>query len=203
MLNEDARLVRRTMNGDQSAFGALYDRHAPKVFRLLSRLAANRTLAEDLTQDTFVTAYRSLANWQARGMFSSWICGIAIRLYRRQCSQDSHLIVEPLNEEWQQSDVDNDPLDLLTEQEAADRIDAAIQTLPTAYREAFVLLKVDGLKQREVAELLEIPIGTVQSRLGRAVILLRKALKEPDTGMGHLSCPVAEGGTQNAMQFHA
>lgn len=203
MFNDDAKLVRRTLNGDSSAFGTLYDRHATRVFRLLVRLSQDRTQAEDTTQEVFITAYRSLANWQARGELSSWLCGIAVRLHRKHCSHNAHLILEPLNEEYQDTVPENDPLDTLTRTEAERCIEKAIEELPLAYREAFVLLKVEKMSQKQVAELLEIPIGTVQSRLWRAVCLLRKQLQEQDIVRPGTVSLTEEGVKQDAMQFRA
>lgn len=206
MLNEDAKLVRRTLSGDTTAFGLLYDRYAERVFRLLCRLAQDRTRAEDLTQEVFITAYRSLGSWQARGAFPSWLCGIAVRLYRKTCAHNAHLIVEPLHEEWQYTVLESDPLDTLTQQEAERRIEQAIEALPGVYREVFVLLKVEDMTQKEVAALLEIPLGTVQSRLWRAVCLLRRQLQDQEENS--ILTPVkpsltTEGGKQNAVQFRA
>lgn len=203
MLNDDAKLVRRTLNGDASAFGRLYDRYAERVFRLLCRLAENRTQAEDLTQEVFITAYRSLGNWQGRGAFPSWLCGIAVRLYRKHGSHNAHLTLEPLQEEWQDTVLDKDPLDTLTQQEAERRIEMAIEALPIVYREVFVLLKVEDMTQKETAALLEIPLGTVQSRLWRAVCMLRKQLQEPDIIISVNPSLTTEGGKQDAMQFRA
>src|SRR5579863_7425804 len=159
MLNDDAKLVRRTLNGDASAFGLLYDRYAERVFRLLCRLAEDRTRAEDLTQEVFIAAYRSLVHWQGRGAFPSWLCGIAVRLYRKTCSHNALLTLEPLHEEWQDVAPDNDPLDRLTQREAEIRIEKAIDALPLFYREVFVLLKLEDMTQKEAAALLEIPLG--------------------------------------------
>ncbi len=209
MLNDDAKLVRRTLNGDASAFGQLYDRYAERVFRLLVRLSADRTQAEDLTQEVFITAYRSLGNWQARGAFPSWLCGIAVRLYRKNCSQNAHLTLEPLHEEWQDAVPDNDPLDHLTRREAEIRIEQAIDALPIFYREVFVLLKVEDMTQKEAAALLEIPLGTVQSRLWRAVCMLRKQLQEQDIitqknpSLDGRGVELTDGGRQDAVQFRA
>ena len=203
MFNDDAKLVRRTLNGDSSAFGTLYDRHAARVFRLLFRLSQDRMQAEDTTQEVFITAYRSLANWKARGELSSWLCGIAVRLHRKHCSSNAHLVMEPLDEDYQDTVLENDPLDALTHDEAQRCIEKAIEELPFAYREAFVLLKVEKMSQKQVAELLEIPIGTVQSRLWRAVCLLRKQLQEQGIVSPKTVSLKEEGGKQDAVQYRA
>ncbi len=203
MFNDDAKLVRHILNGDSASFRTLYNRHAPRVFRLLVRLSQDRTQAEDTTQEVFLTAYRSLSTWQARGEFSSWLCGIAVRLHRKHCSHTAHLLLEPLDDEYPDTALENDPFDALTQQEAERAIEKVIEELPLAYREAFVLIKIEGMKQKEAAELLEIPIGTVQSRLWRAVCLLRKRLQEQDIVSPQSISLKEEGAKQDAVQFRA
>src|SRR5579862_9780373 len=94
----DFWLVRRARGGDNAAFGALYDHHAPRVYNLLRRMCKNMSAAEDLTQETFLAAYRSLSDWRGKGAFGTWLCGIAIRLYcnnrRRQGGQDEEVLDE-------------------------------------------------------------------------------------------------------------
>ena len=147
---------------------------------MLTRLTGNPTHAEDLTQETFITAYRSLGSWRGQGAFASWLCGISVRLYSKSLRQP-HLLHTELPDETELPAADSgNPLDILTRQEAEQQLDAAIAELPDAYREVFVLLWVEEMKQREVADLLELPIGTVQSRLWRAICLLRKRLQDRD-----------------------
>lgn len=175
---EDRRLVRRVVAGDQAAFGALYDRHAGRVYHLLRRLAGNETEAEDLTQETFLAAYHSLPNWRGEGALGSWLCGIAVRLQANAYRQRVGHETEYLNEESDIPDLGADPLLHCTREEAQRRILAAIEELPHPYRAVFLLVKVEGLSYRETAEALEVPLGTVQSRLYRAVALLQVALRD-------------------------
>lgn len=202
MPDPDQNLVQRCLQGDTQAFGTLYDRHAPRVHRLLARLTGNTTQAEDLTQETFITAYRTLGAWRRQGAFSSWLGGISVRLYRKS-QRHPHWLETELPDENDLPGLESDPLDILTRQEAGQRLDTAIGELPDAYREVFVLLWVEEMKQREVATLLELPIGTVQSRLWRAICLLRKRLKELD-GIEAMTGNLAGGEeAQNALHYRA
>jgi RNA polymerase sigma-70 factor (ECF subfamily) len=176
----DHNLVRRCLGGDTQAFGDLYDRHAVRLHRLLARLTGDATLAEDLTQETFIAAYRSLEAWRGEGAFGSWLNGIGVRLYRKSLRQPHRFETDLPAEETQGGPEADDPFAILSRKESAARLEEAIAALPTPCREAFVLLWVEGMKQREAAALLELPIGTVQSRLWRAVCLLRKRLQESD-----------------------
>jgi RNA polymerase sigma-70 factor (ECF subfamily) len=174
MWNSDRWLVRRTLAGDRDAFGRLYDRHAPRVFHLLRRLMGSAAEAEDLTQDTFLAAYQALSAWRGEGAFSTYLCGIAFRQYgsvRRRS-----LTTEPLEETLPTFDSHADPLAHCTRREAEEAVDAAIAALPPLSREVFVLIRVEELTYKEAAALLDVPVGTVQSRLWRATQLLQAEL---------------------------
>lgn len=173
----DASLVRRCLQGDTAAFDRLYGRHERRVLGLLRRLTGNEPDALDLAQETFLTAYRTLASWKGRGAFSTWLCGIAVRLYASSHRRAAVHAVEPLDD-CLIADPDADPLAHCTRREAARRIEAAVAALPVLSREVFVLVKIEGLSYRDAAELLGVPLGTVQSRLWRAVVLLQAALQD-------------------------
>ena len=173
--------MEKCLNGDRGAFDAIFDHHAARVYNLLRRLSADESAAEDLTQDTFVAAFRSLANWRGKGQLSSWLCGIAVRLYANHRRREDHLI-DLIDDETLPNRLDGDPLQFCTQAESVRQIETSIICLPSIYREVFVLVKVEGMSYREVAEMLEIPLGTVQSRLWKAVRILQAALSQENRG---------------------
>ncbi|MGV3722735.1 MAG: RNA polymerase sigma factor [Actinomycetota bacterium] len=178
MTIDDAQLVRRCLGGEPAAFDAIYDRHERRVVGLLRRLTGNEAEALDLAQETFLTAYRTLGSWRGEGAFSTWLCGIAARISanaRRRALQHE---TEPLDDECLLPDTFSDPLAHCTRREAEHRIEGAIAALPRLSREAFVLVKIEGLSYRDAAEALGVPLGTLQSRLWRAVCLLQAALPD-------------------------
>lgn len=175
MVTDDRRLVRRCLAGERAAFDALYDRHAPRVYHLLRRMTGSDAEAEDLAQETFVAAWGGMASWREDAAFGTWLCGIAVRLYagsRRRAGPE----MEPLLEESFATSPDADPLAHCLREEKQQRIEDAIATLPPVCREIFLLVTVEGLSYREAAECLQIPIGTVKSRLWRAVCGLQARL---------------------------
>jgi RNA polymerase sigma-70 factor (ECF subfamily) len=178
MLPDDRKLVRRFLDGQADAFGLLYDRHAPRVYQLLRRLTANDAAAQDLTQDTFLAAHRSLGDWRGQGALGTWLCGIAFRLYRSAVRRDARHPAEPLDDQEALPSLEGDPLRHLVLQDLRERLDAAIGELPPSYRDVFVLVKVEGLSYREASEWLDLPLGTVQSRLWRAVCRLQVLLRD-------------------------
>lgn len=165
MPTDDRQLVRRSLAGERAAFGTLYDRHAPRVFHLLRRLTGNEAEAEDLTQETLLAAFGALSTWRGDGQFGTWLCGIAFRQYAAARRRQSRHETEPFPEETVIAAPDADPLIHCTRQEAQERIETAIVALPELCREAFVLVKIEALSYREAAALLEVPVGTLQSRL--------------------------------------
>lgn len=171
----DGMLTRRTLSGDRRAFEQLHQRHGPRVFHLLRRLTGGNTAeSEDLTQETFLAAFQSLGDWRGQGAFSTWLCGIA---YRRWWTSRRHrLDCDPLDDDTPVAAPNADPLAQLSRKEAEAALEKAIGELPEHYRVVYVLIRAEGMKYREVADLLEIPIGTVQSRLGKATQLLYASL---------------------------
>lgn len=170
----DLWLVQKARAGDVSAFGKLFERHGRRIYNLLLRLCGNPALAEDLTQETFLTAHQRLSSWRGVGALSTWLCGIAVH-HHLAARRRTHF-TEALDELELATDPSSDPLVHYTDQEALLALEQAIAALPDLYREVFVLVRVEELRYREVAALLDIPLGTVQSRLARATVLLQHAL---------------------------
>ncbi|MBC8135201.1 MAG: sigma-70 family RNA polymerase sigma factor, partial [Fibrella sp.] len=163
----DTWLVHRARAGDTRSFEKIYHRHGSRVYSLLRRLTGgDESTAEDLTQETFLAAYRSLAAWRGDGSLTTWLCGIAIRLYRqhhRGTQED-----DPLDDALPTCDDDSNPLARCERAQVGRELEVAIASLPTICRETFVLTYVEGFAYKEVASHLGIPIGTVQSRLNKA-----------------------------------
>src|SRR5438874_7499886 len=93
----DEQLVRRCLAGERPAFDRLYDRHERRVYGMLRRLVEGDAEAADLTQETFLTAYRKLASWQRRGAFGTWLCGIGARLAANSRRRAALRETEPLD----------------------------------------------------------------------------------------------------------
>jgi RNA polymerase sigma-70 factor, ECF subfamily len=180
LFSTDNHLAARTLRGDNAAFGKLYRRHVARVFHLLRCLTGNTAEAEDLTQETFVAAYGALASWRKEGAFGTWLCGIA---YKHYANAARHR--RPETENWDAQETlpapQGDPLQHWTRRERELHVQQAIFDLPPLCREVFVLVKVEGFAYREAADILGVPVGTVQSRLWRATQLLQRALSEEFT----------------------
>src|ERR671919_634287 len=166
--------VRMARAGDLGAFEELVRDHQADVYRLALRLVRDRPTAEDVTQEAFSHAYRSLGRFRGGSKFSTWLfriarnCAVdAIRRRERQRRRDHAAAPEPAPE---------------GEPSPPASIDNAIEGLPPELREAFVLIEVIGLSYREAGVVLGVLAGTLKSRMHRARRLLVTALEEADTG---------------------
>jgi RNA polymerase sigma-70 factor, ECF subfamily len=200
----DHYLIKRVLAGKEDAFGKLYDRHAPKVYGLLKRLTGNETEADDLLQETFINGYRSLAQWRGQGKFSTYLCGIACRLYknaRRKAQGGLGEQTDELNDEIVATTPTSDPFAQCTQREMEGALEKAIAALPESCREVFIMVRMEEMSYREVAEVLEVPLGTVQSRLFRATQLLQLRLSEylPERKATHTikETPIKEKGVDH------
>jgi len=174
----DQQLVARARQGDKNAFGLLVSKYQRKVQRLLSRLVRDPAEVEDLTQETFIKAYRALDSFRGDSAFYTWLYRIAINTAknhlmasnrRPMVSATVHETEE--GETWDELDTLSDsetPENLLLTQEIAQTVEEAIQSLPEELRTAITLRELEGLSYEEIAQVMGCPIGTVRSRIFRA-----------------------------------
>jgi RNA polymerase sigma-70 factor, ECF subfamily len=178
----DLDLVRSAGGGDESAFHALLDRHAPQLFRVALSLTRNRDDAEDLMQETFVGAYRGLKKFEGRASVKTWLTQIltrqAAKAWNRSRNERSTSSIHA-----SAGDEDNSAAaaaSRLRESEALavpgtsaqveKRLDVmdVLKKLSPPHREVLVLREIRGMSYDEIAQTLGVPRGTVESRLSRA-----------------------------------
>lgn len=162
--------VARARSGDLKAFEDLYRKHASRVYALCLRMTADPTRAEDHTQETFVRAWQKLDTFRGETGFAAWVSRVAINVVRSAWrGSGRHARRER-------------PMDALetpavsTPHGTALDLERAIAGLPAGAREVFVLHDVEGYRHDEVADLLDVTVGTSKSQLHRARRLLREAL---------------------------
>jgi RNA polymerase sigma-70 factor (ECF subfamily) len=180
----EAELVRRAQRGDGKAFGGLVARYQDKIYRLARRMTETDEDAEDVLQEAFVKAYKSLPTFEGKSRFSTWLYRITVnlalmKLRKRKIDAVSMDIPVSTEEGSVPREFENgrpDPLQRLVEQESRDVLDRAIAHLPAGYRAVFVLRHVEELSTEETARILGISVAAVKSRLHRTRILLREQL---------------------------
>jgi len=172
--------VARLKAGDQAAYAQLVEEQAARIYRLALRMMGNEADAEDVLQETFLSAFRSIDSFEERSSLSTWLYRIAtnaalMRLRRKEPEQVS--VDEPLDLLPRQFfDFCCLPEDDLLRDEARAEMLRAIEELPATLRSVFVLRDIEGLSTEETANALDLSISAVKSRLMRARLKLRERL---------------------------
>lgn len=176
----DLELVRLSAHySAKRAFAELVRRHQGKIRGLLLRLAGDRTLADDLAQEAFLRAYRGLVGFQGRARFSTWLYRIAYNVYLNHRTRVKELAALP---EGFESGAPAPETSLSQSRSDLRRdLDAAISALPERYRAVVMLYYLEDVSYPEIAEILDLPLGTVKTHLHRAKKLLRQHMR----GWGH------------------
>lgn len=181
----DAEMLRAVLAGDATAYRGLVEKYQGRVFAMVFGMVRNHEDARDITQDAFVKAYRNLQSFRLESSFYTWLYRIAMNLAidhtRRQKRQNTTEFDEQLGtrdgdgELLEQHHTDN-PRRALERKELQRLILEALDKLPDEQRQIVLLREVDGLSYKEIADVMEIPEGTVMSRLYYARQKLQKLL---------------------------
>jgi RNA polymerase sigma-70 factor, ECF subfamily len=171
--SSDDELLRRITAGDARAFTLLFRRRQGEVYRFALHMTASRTIAEDVTQDVFVTVMREAGRYDAgRATVAAWLCGIARNYVRRRLERERAW--QLLADEGPDiaADPQPDPLEDLARAQQIEALRRAVLTLPVRYREVVVLCDLEEMTYVDAAQALDCAVGTVRSRLHRARALL-------------------------------
>ncbi len=183
-LDPDAKLVERCLKGGEAAWEELVRTHTRRVFAICLRFTNNHTEAEDITQEVFLRVFRNLKSFRSgQGTFVVWLARLTRNLlidhYRRGKMDRSTDSIEdqlPLLEEKASLGSRTDAL--LAGREAGEILQAALQKLSPELRETVILRDLEELEYREIAQVLNVPEGTVKSRLNRARSELARILRK-------------------------
>jgi len=175
--NNDAQLLRRIRSGDPAADHALVNQYAQYLFGLAYSLVGNSADAEDVLQETYAGAFRGLASFKSRSSIKTWLTQILVRQVARHhrvqarhkaTSMDTDLVADSHQNVPSPANIAGAKMD----------VEDAIRLLSPAHREVVVFRELKGLSYDEIAEVLGLPRGTVESRLFRARQQLKKLLKD-------------------------
>lgn len=169
----ETELVVSAQNGDRNAFSELVRLHARGVFNIVYRMCGDALIAEDAAQDTFLRAWQNLSTYRPQMPLRNWLYRIAFNAGMDLLRKEKRLLPGDI-EEMQLADDRPGPEALASQNERTARVQKAVLSLPEASRAVLVLKEYEGMSYREIADALDIPVGTVMSRLNYA----RKALKE-------------------------
>lgn len=184
----DNALVSAYLEGNERAFEILVSRYQDRLVNYISRIVHDYDRAIDLAQEAFIRVYRNAHRYEGKYQFSTWIYRIATNLAidelrRRERKGRCFLynvmgLFEKEERTFPLPDLRHSPDRVLHKKETSKRLQSAINSLPKKYRLAFLLKEVQDLSYEEVAQILDISLGTVKSRIHRAKLLLRAKLSE-------------------------
>ena len=174
--DEETKLIKRALAGDQSAFSNLYDTYRTNVVSVVRRRANDPDVVDDLIQQTFIRAFRSLPRFRGDSAFGTWITRIAINV----CL--SHRRSEKIRKDWMELLEDLEyakaaicdssrwetPEDVVQRNERRDIVIRGINKLPERYRKAMLMRYVNDWSYEEITQALQVPMGTVKTWLNRA-----------------------------------
>lgn len=180
----EAVLVEQSRTGNVDAYASLVGIHQDRIYQLTYRITGNREDAWDAAQNAFLRAHRSLKTFRGTASFSTWLHRIAVNaaldIVRRRpvpygTGQQRHPSLEDAASAHATA---GDPLDEVERRDVQQRIHKAIVSLPTDHRVVVVLRDIQGFAYDEIARILQVPIGTVRSRLSRGREALRVMLAD-------------------------
>ena len=185
---QDQTLIRASLSGDSRAFEKLYHKYQSQIYGTLAQRISDRDTVDDLMQDTFFRAYRSLHTFKGQAAFSTWLTQIALNVYR------SHLRSQQVRQNWVYQTEDPEvvhnvlrdlipgalPDQIVEKRERIQLVHKSIQNLPERYRKAMWLRYVMDWSYEEITQALRVPLGTVKTWLCRA----RRQLKSEFRKLG-------------------
>ena len=188
MKTQDQNLIRASLSGDRRAFEKLYHKYQNQIYGTLAQRISDRDTVDDLMQDTFFRAYRSLHTFKGQAAFSTWLTQIALNVYR------SHLRSQQVRQNWVYQTEDPEvvrnvirdiipgtlPDQIVEKRERIQLVHKSIQNLPERYRKAMWLRYVMDWSYEEITQALRVPLGTVKTWLCRA----RRQLKNEFRKLG-------------------
>ena len=176
---DDVRLIDLVLQGDSAAFSVLVRRYQDRLFTALVHIASSRDEAEDVAQEAFIQAYVKLSSFERQSSFYTWLYRIAFntaisRRRRKRVETSVEQAKDAVGDE--PADRGEKPHDRLIREERADLIRRALGELSEEHRAILVLREMEGCDYEEIAEILDLPVGTVRSRLHRARVQLKEQL---------------------------
>ncbi|MFZ5980255.1 MAG: RNA polymerase sigma factor [Candidatus Zixiibacteriota bacterium] len=176
----ERRLIESAQNEDRKAFGQLIRMHQKRLFRYLYGLLGSFDQTEDIVQETFIKAWKAMKRFNPEYAFYPWLATIArntaYNLLRREEKKES---LEKIREKgYDPVSTELGPMEKLLDTEGKKRFYKALKALPVKYRSVFVLRHFENKSYEEISSFLNVPPGTVDSRLYRARQMLMEALKD-------------------------
>jgi len=167
--------MRAIQKGDMVAFSDMVDRYKNRLMNVIGRMLSSSEEAEDVVQETFVRVYQHRQSFNFQHCFSTWIYTIGLNLARNELRKRKKFKYYDITE--MQGSESEFAVEAKLPSRLPEVLNAAVEGLPEKYRTAFMLRDVQELSYEEVAQILDVPLGTVKSRVNRARLILREKLQ--------------------------
>jgi RNA polymerase sigma-70 factor (ECF subfamily) len=184
MNSSDVQLIDRAKQGDLSAFETLIRPFEGRIYNFLKKMCAQCETAEDMMQETFVSAWKNIGSYRQEAKFSTWMFQIAtnhcLMQKRKDARRTSISLDAPLGEAgtaWDVPDLSAEPSVQYDNKDLKQRLDHALSQLPEIYRAIFILKDVEGFRSNEISKMLDISLPNVKARVLRARMKLQEILK--------------------------
>lgn len=176
----EATLVDRARSGDRLAFEELVRRHADRLYAVVLRFVADDDEAQEVTQETFLRAWRSIGRFEGRSQFFTWIYRIGINEAKRRAARRPPAAVLSLDDEPvpEAPDWSEAPQTRIEQSELRRVLEEAVRALPVEYRAPIILRDIEGLSTGEAAEIVDLGEAAFKSRLHRARLAVRRAVDQ-------------------------
>ncbi|MBV9866817.1 MAG: sigma-70 family RNA polymerase sigma factor [Abitibacteriaceae bacterium] len=193
-IDSDSYLVERALDNDLAAFEKLVSRYQSKIVSYATRMLSDADEAEDVAQEAFVKAYRSLESFRGASSFSTWLYRIATNLCidrvrkRKRSPQQAYSLDEPMDKEEERGgrDVPDDsgePSKNIEREELKAQVRQTVAEMPEKLRSVLVMCDIQGMSYDDIAGILDCPIGTVKSRLFHARADLARRMRPYMSGV--------------------
>ena len=181
----DKEIIERVKGGEKEAYDLLVLKYQQRVINLISRFVKNHSDALDVSQETFIKAYRALPNFRGESAFYTWLYRIAVNTAKNHLTVQSRKITKS---DYDVADIEQiegnmslteqtTPESLLVKDELQETILKTIENLPEDLKSAIMLREIEGLSYEGIAEVMECPVGTVRSRIFRAREMIDSKIK--------------------------
>jgi RNA polymerase sigma-70 factor (ECF subfamily) len=172
---KDYDLFKRVQNGDMVAFNELVDKYRNRLMNVITRMIHSQEEAEDIVQETFVRVYQHRDSFDFRHCFSTWLYTISLNLARNELRKRKRFkFFDIFDLKGNEAEI---AVEMKTPSNLPQALKKAIDGLPDKYKTAFILRDIEEQSYEEVAKIMNIPLGTVKSRVNRARAILRDKLK--------------------------
>ncbi len=175
-MQNDRQLAAQIAEGNPGAFTQFVDAYGPRLHRLARRYAATETDAEDLTQEIFVDLYRSMASYRGASSLATWTYRVALNHCLKHAGRSRSLTVPYSEARAECQPEEQGPVQQAARRELRDQVETALDDLSPDHRDVVILHELQELTYRECADILQVPVGTVKSRLSYAFRRLRERL---------------------------